>query len=87
MIFKIFRRLLTGEVLHTIQASLSNGASTLRLKLKRERHSGELYFAVSLTSFGNGNFQYMSAEEFNQFVGAILRIKGILDAAQAARPK
>ena len=82
MFFKMLRRMITGEVLHVSEVPISNGNVTLRLKLKRERGTGDLYVALSMTSLGSDSFQYLGPVEFSEFALAVQQTQSAMETEQ-----
>jgi hypothetical protein len=84
-IFRELKLLMTGEVIQRIDATSDGGSSTISLRLKRERGSGEHY--VVLVTGGGGHTQYnlLERDEFEQFSQAVESIRNSL--RQAPPPK
>jgi len=77
-IFRAIKRMVTGEVIQKIDTTVNGGATTMSLRLKRERSSGDYY--VVLAAMSNGNYQYLAfdRDEFDRFSHAVEAIRNCL---------
>jgi len=76
--FRVLKRVMTGEVIETIEAPANDGKTTMSLRLKRDG-SGRHY--VVLVSVSSGNYQYVAfdRDEFDQFARAIETMRNVLN--------
>ena len=83
-IFRAIKRMVTGEVIQKIDTTVNGGVTTMSLRLKRERSSGDYY--VVLAAISPGNYQYLAfdRDEFDRFSCAVEAIQNSLK--QAGQP-
>jgi hypothetical protein len=79
--FRGLKRLVTGEVIRRIDTPANMGWTTMSLRLKRERRSGDLY--VILAGLSRGNYQYFTftKDEFASFASGVESINDTLQNA------
>lgn len=82
----MLRRLVFGDVLHVSEVPISSGRTTLRLKLKREKSTGDLYVTLSMNSPGHGDYQYLDQAMFGELVQAVNDTRAAMLAAGGTRP-
>jgi hypothetical protein len=72
--FKAVKRVVTGEVVRQIDITANGGITTMSLRLKRVKGSGEHY--VVLAGLSEGNYQYFAftRDEFDCFSRAVRTI-------------
>ena len=70
-IFRSLKRLMTGEIEQRIDTPLSESWTTMSLRLKRDRGSGELYVTMAALSSGNHQYFVFARDEFEQFAYAV----------------
>ena len=75
--FRVLKRVMTGQVIETIEAPANDGKTTMSLRLKRD---GSRHYVV-LVSVSSGNYQYVAfdRDEFDQFARAIETMRNVLN--------
>jgi len=69
---------MTGEVIQQIDATANGGATTMSLRLKRDRGSGDQYVVLAATSAGNYQYFEFDRDEFDLFSHAVEAIQNSL---------
>ena len=77
-IFRALKRLVTGEVIQKIDTTVNSGATTMSLRLKRERSSGDYYVVLAAISSGNYQYSVFDRDEFDKFAHAVEAIQNLL---------
>ena len=71
--FKEIKQVMTGEVIQQIDTPAYDGATTMSLRLKREKNSDEHYVVLAGLSGGNSQYFHLTKDEFAQFSQASKR--------------
>jgi hypothetical protein len=85
-IFRALKRVVTDEVIEKLESPANGGQTTMSLRLKRDRSSGEHY--VVLAGVSAGNYQYFEFDggEFDGFARAVKQMQALLRKAKAGPP-
>jgi len=83
-ILRAIKRVVTGEVIQQIDTTVNGGTTTMSLRLKRDRRSGDHYVVLAGTSPGNYQYFAFDRDEFDRFSCAVEAIQNSLK--QAGQP-
>jgi len=72
-------RLITGQVIHSIELKIHNSQTKIVLALRRAKN-GELFVSLKQASAGNTQWSSFEPGEFDQFVRAAALIRDMLAA-------
>lgn len=82
--FRLFKRAFTGEVVHTSEARMSGSRVKIRLRLKREQTTGQMYVMLKISSPGTTIYEHLSADELSEWAEAVRSIEAAMEANSSA---
>jgi hypothetical protein len=84
--FRAIKRILTGEILHSIDVEIGGGLGIVSLQLKQEKRSGNEY-VVLVGKFSGGVYYYhFELDEFDRFIEAADNIRASQTFPTAVSP-
>ena len=80
--FRMWKRLNFGEVLHINELTVSEGFTTVRLSVRRDRKDGEFFAVIELTSPSENSSQHLEPEELEELADAVQQTLAALKVAR-----
>jgi hypothetical protein len=77
-LFKTLKMVMRGEVVARMDTQANSGVTTMSLRLKRDRASGDYYVVLAELSNGSSNYVVFTRDEFRQFSEAVSTIQNQL---------